>query len=369
MVRRRVTIVGRPLGMPTIDAHNASRAFLVESSGALDVRFCRIIKGTFIEVIPLVEYHMRGPTAYVRAGGSLNLLSCEVTVNPILALQARGFTPPQTNLRVFGGGVTAEGGVVRATDCTFWSMYPGFIARESQFIGGDFLNVAGNIFLTGCRFLQVTMFANAVGGGGYVANLGGNVVITGCLFGYASGFVSLSGLGFLFFNGGGTMIVTGSEVATNIAVAAFFGGGIGMFTGGGVGITTGFIYSDVGALGVGTGLGFQQAVGGGVLVRTGVIQSSMGALGFGAGVGFNLYVGGGVSVVNSFITTRASAISSFYGVAINLYVGNGVATVANVLGGFSQAIGASAFAGGDIAVMSKSRKLIWRQPPACTPPD
>ncbi len=44
VVRRRVTIVGRPLGLPTIDAHNASRAFLIEGSGALDIRFCRIIK-------------------------------------------------------------------------------------------------------------------------------------------------------------------------------------------------------------------------------------------------------------------------------------------------------------------------------------
>lgn len=359
VVRRRVTIVGRPLGMPTIDAHNASRAFLVESSGALDVRFCRIIKGTFIEVIPLVEYHMRGPTAYVRAGGSLNLFGCEVTVNPLLALRASGFTPPQTNLRAFGGGVTAEGGVVRATDCIFWSVYPGFIARESQFIGGDFLNVAGTIYLTGCQFFQLTMFANAIGGGGYVANFGGSIVITGCLFAYSSGFVSLSGLGFLFFNGAGNMIVTGCEVATNIAFAGFFGGGIGMFTGGGVGVTTGFIYSDVGVMGLGCGLGFQQAVGGGVSVRTGAIQSSMGSHGFAVGVGISTYVGSGVGVTNTMIYTRSSAVSSFYGTAVNLYVGAGVATVANILGGFTQGIGAAAFVGGDIAVMSELL-CLWR---------
>jgi hypothetical protein len=280
-----------------------------------------------------------------------------VTVNPILALRAAGFTPPITNLQVAGGGITAEAGVVRATDCVFWSAYPGFIARESQFIGGDFLNLAGTIYLTGCRFFQLTMFANAIGGGGYVANLGGNIVITGCLFAYTSGFVALSGLGFLFLNGGGTMIVTGCEVATNIAVAAFFGGGIGMFTGGGVGITTGLIYSAVGSMAIACGMGFQQAVGGGVNVRTGIIQSNMGALGFGAGVGLNSYVGGGVAVANTQIHTRASALSSFYGSAVNLYVGNGVATVVNVLGGFAAGCGASAFAGGDIAVMSECRAV------------
>jgi hypothetical protein len=43
-VRRRVTIVGRPLGMPTIDGHNSTRLFMVEGTGALDLRFIRLIK-------------------------------------------------------------------------------------------------------------------------------------------------------------------------------------------------------------------------------------------------------------------------------------------------------------------------------------
>lgn len=354
VVRRRVTIVGRPLGMPTIDAHNATRVFLVESTGALDVRFCQLIKGRFIEVIRFVEYHMRGPLAYVYAGGQINVFGCVISVSLFNAFRFAGFTPgPQVNVRIFGGGIVMEAGVLRVTDCFFYYIRPGIAFREMQFVGGEFLVLGGSAFITGCIFLNLSIFSNSLGGGGYVANFGGTVVMTGTLHAYTGAFVCTQGLGYLFLNGGGIMAVTGINVATTLGMAAYFGGGIGMFTGGGVSVLTGIIYSALATLGFGVGMGFQVAVGGGVSIRTGVIQSAQGSIGFGAGVGLSTYCGAGVTVFNTLSISRSTAILSYYGTSSYFYLGAGVATTANVIGFFVTGCGAGAFGGGDSAVLSE----------------
>ncbi len=392
-VARRVTIIGRPLGMPTIDGHNATRIFMVEGTGAVDIRFVRLIKGRFIEVwmhaqcrhraatglidfflshpasflapvpsplpqvLRYVEYHLRGPLAWVRAGGTFQMFGCQITVSIANAFRFWGFTPgPQVNIRVFGGGVVIEAGVVRATDCFFYSFRPGIVFRETQFVGADFLVLSGSVFLTGCIFLNMSIFSNSMGGGGYVACFGGNVVITGCLFSYTGAFVCTQGLGYLFMNLGGTMTVTGIEVATTLGMASYFGGGIGMFTGAGVSVATGLIYAAEATLGFGVGLGFQSAVGSGINIRTGVLQSSMGSIGFGAGVGLSTYVGTGAVVFNTISISRSTALLSYYGTSSYFYVGNGIATTANVIGFFSTGAGAGAFGGGDTSVMSESSR-------------
>ena len=43
---------GRPLDMPTIDAHKCYRAFTVEAGGLLDLRFVRVYRGKPVRVIP-----------------------------------------------------------------------------------------------------------------------------------------------------------------------------------------------------------------------------------------------------------------------------------------------------------------------------
>lgn len=46
-VRRPVAIVGRPLGMPTLDPHLTYRAFQIEAGGRLDLRYVRVFRGAF----------------------------------------------------------------------------------------------------------------------------------------------------------------------------------------------------------------------------------------------------------------------------------------------------------------------------------
>ena len=102
------------------------------------------------------------------------------------------------------------------TDCLFYYARPGIAFRETQFMGGEFLILGGDVYLTGCIFINFSIFSNSLGGGGYVANFGGTVVITGCIFQYAGAFVCTQGLGYLFFLGGGVTSITGVIIATNI---------------------------------------------------------------------------------------------------------------------------------------------------------
>lgn len=350
VIRRRVTLVGRPLGLPIIDAHNTTRAFLVEAGGFLDVRFVEIVKGKFVEVVPLVLYRLRGPTCYIRRGGVALFTGCRFSANWRNAALFLGITPPQTNVQVFGGGIVAESGTLRVTDCHVFRPRIGIAFREIQFIGGEFLVLGGNMYLTGSIFVNMAIFSNSLGAGGYVANLGGTVVITGCLFNYAGTFVCTMGLGYLFFLGGGATILTGCIVTTTIGFAAYFGGGIGIFTGSGVALMTGFIYAANGIMGIGTGLGFQMAVGAGVSIRTGVIQSTMSALGYVTGCGITNYIGAGVTVFSDVILARSTALLTFFGTGSYLYLGAGSATIVNAVGFFNTGIGANSFAGGDMAV-------------------
>ena len=352
VIRRRITIIGRPLGMPYIDAHNSTRAFLVEAGGFLDVRFVHIVKGRFIEVVRYLLYQVRGPACWTRRGGVAMFTGCVFTISWANAIRFFGLTPPITTIQVIGGGFVAESGTIRMTDCQFFYARPGIAFRETQFIGGEFLVLGGNVYLTGCIFINTSIFSNSMGAGGYIANLGGTVVVTGCLFNYVGCFVCTQGIGYLFFLGGGTMIVTGSIVTTNLGMAAYFGGGIGMFTGSGVSIMTGFMYAANAPLGFGAGMGFQTAVGAGISVRTGVLQSAMSAIGAVAGVGISNYIGAGVAVFTDISLSRSTSILSFYGCGSYFYLGAGVATVVNVLGIFVTGIGFSVFVGGDTAILS-----------------
>ena len=352
VIRRRITIIGRPLGMPYIDAHNSTRAFLVEAGGFLDVRFVHIVKGRFVEVIRYILYQVRGPACWTRSGGTAMFTGCVFTISFWNAIRFFGLTPPLTNIQVIGGGFVAESGTIRMTDCQFFYARPGIVFRETQFIGGEFLVLGGNIYLTGCIFINTSIFSNSLGAGGYIANLGGTVVVTGCLFNYVGCFVCTQGIGYLFFLGGGTMIVTGTIVTTSLGMAAFFGGGIGMFTGSGVSIMTGFMYAANSPLGFGAGLGFQTAVGAGISVRTGVLQSAMSAIGSVAGVGISNYIGAGVAVFTDISLSRSTAILSFFGCGSYFYLGAGVATIVNVLGIFVTGIGFNVFVGGDTALLA-----------------
>lgn len=44
-VRRPVAVIGRPLGMPTLDGHTSYRSFQIEAGGRLDLRYVRIFRG------------------------------------------------------------------------------------------------------------------------------------------------------------------------------------------------------------------------------------------------------------------------------------------------------------------------------------
>jgi hypothetical protein len=352
VIRRHITLVGRPLGLPIIDAHNTTRAFLVEAGGFLDVRFVQIVKGNFLEVTPRVLYRLRGPTCYIRRGGVALFTGCRFTTDWLNAVRYFGISPPQATVQVFGGGIVLESGTLRVTDCHRVKFHIGVAFREIEFIGGEFLVLTGSMYMTGCIFVDLSLFSNGLGAGGYVANLGGTVIITGCLFNYLGAFVCTNGLGYLFFLGGGTTVVTGSILTTVIGFAAYFGGGVGIFTGSGVAVMTGFIYSAQGTMGIGTGLGFHMAVGSGISIRTGIIISSVSALGFLAGCGLKNYVGAGLAVFSEVSLARSTALLSFYGCGSYLYLGAGIATLVNSVGFFVTGISSYAYVGGDMAILA-----------------
>lgn len=352
IIRRRVTIVGRPLGLPIIDAHNTTRAFLVEAGGFLDVRFVQIVKGKFVEVVPRFLLELRGPTCYIRGGGVALFTGCRFTTDWMNFVHSYGLSTPETTLRIHGGGIVLESGTLRVTDCHRVIFGIGVVFREIQYVGGEFLVLSGSLYLTGSIFISIFTFANNFGAGGYIANLGGLVVVTGCLFNYVGAFISTCGLGFRSFLGGGASIITGSVFTASTGFSAYFGAGGDFFTGTGVSIFTGLILSSEDSMTTVAGIGLHAALGSGVSIRTGFIMSSMSAFAFSAGCGMGNYVGAGAAIFTDISLARSTALYSFYGLGSRLYLGAGTTTITNVIGFFNTGIGSLAYLGGDTTVLA-----------------
>lgn len=63
-------ILGRPVGLPTIDATGTFRAFTVYAEGSLDLRFVRIFRGHPMEYIqPMLYIEIRGGAVWIKSGG------------------------------------------------------------------------------------------------------------------------------------------------------------------------------------------------------------------------------------------------------------------------------------------------------------
>lgn len=352
VIRRRVTIVGRPLGLPIIDAHNATRIVLVEDGGFLDVRFVQLVRGKAIEVISGLLFQVRGSTCYIRRGGVALFTGCRFASDWLQFVSPMGLSPPQTTLQITGGSMILEAGTLRVTDCQRITFGVGVVFREVQFIGGEFLVLSGSMYLTGCIFVSVSTFSNNLGAGGNIANLGGTVVVSGCLFFFLGAFTCTTGLGFRHFLARGTTIITGSIFSSAVGFAAYFGGGGDIFTGSGVAILTGLIFSGQAIMGIAAGFGFHAALGSGISIRTGFILSTMSALAFLTGCGMSNFVGAGVTVFSDMSHARSTALYSFYGCGRRLFLGAGTATLVNVVGFFNTGIGSLSYVGGDMVVLA-----------------
>lgn len=271
-VSRPVTIVGRPLSMPTIDGHGTFRIFMVLPGGRLDLRYVRLYRGKARAIVPDLFYVVQGAILYVRRGGAAAMTGCHVTIHPSTRYGNVGIS---RNLRattlILGGGVYVEGGIFRATGCLYSSWRPGIIYRETYFIGNEFLVMTGDVFITGCIFSSVQVFSNTIGCGGFVFNVAGTVVLTGCIFNANTMFLQASGIGYIIFNGLGLAIQSGVINNLQIGFAAFFGGGLGTWNSAGVTTMTGMISNGEGIMSAGAGLGFQAGCGGGVVIRTGML--------------------------------------------------------------------------------------------------
>lgn len=131
VVRRPVLIVGRPLNPPTIDAHLAYRAFLVEAGGALDLRHVIIYRGKPIEVIkPQLYYEVRGAAAYIRNGGAAFFTDCVMLLyeeNPVSEFLVT--SSPQTTVRIIGGFLLLEAGTLHVVGCHILVQRPGANAK------------------------------------------------------------------------------------------------------------------------------------------------------------------------------------------------------------------------------------------------
>lgn len=65
-----MSVIGRPLNLPTIDGHRTFRSFTVEAGGFLDLRFVRVYRGKPVRLVPRYVYEIRGGAVYIRAGGT-----------------------------------------------------------------------------------------------------------------------------------------------------------------------------------------------------------------------------------------------------------------------------------------------------------
>lgn len=200
-VTRRVSVIGRPLDMPTLDAHLTFRAFTVEPGGLLDLRFVRVYRGRPVRIIPQYYYEIRGGGVYVRAGGRAILTSCLFTVNSELITEFLFSKSMSSTVRLLGGYVLQEEGTLALTDCHFYVTRPGVLFREVYTIGGQVLVLGGHAVLTGCTFLSNVLFVNEIGVGGTVAVLGGSAIFTGCSFTFNSAFAAVSAWGLVLMVG------------------------------------------------------------------------------------------------------------------------------------------------------------------------
>lgn len=106
---------GRPLGMPTIDAAKAYRAFTVEPGGALDLRYVRVFRGKPVRALGrFARYYIeiRGGAVYVRLGGRVVITGCFFTVNPRLITEFLITQDQVTTIRLVGGYILQEGGAL-----------------------------------------------------------------------------------------------------------------------------------------------------------------------------------------------------------------------------------------------------------------
>lgn len=182
-VRRPVAVVGRPLGLPTLDGHLSYRSFQVEAGGRLDLRYVRILRGknkcaviphnrplfvqhrdrnshprhtqdTYIrahtnsgrgrQVVPGYLTVVQGAIAYVERGGALSMSGCQITIHPSAVASVGVSSNPRMTTLLLGGGIFHEGGTLRLTGCVFYSVKPGIIWREKYFIGNEILILTGN---------------------------------------------------------------------------------------------------------------------------------------------------------------------------------------------------------------------------------
>jgi len=189
-VSRQITVIGRPLDMPTVDAHRAFRAFTVEAGGFIDIRFVRLFRGKPIRLRPsLLE--IRGGVFYIRRGGRAVLTSCFLTVNPRLITEF--FISEQLDtLRLRGGYILQEEGTLVMTDVHIYVTRPGVLFREVYTVGGQVLLLAGNAVFTGCTFLSNLLFVNVFGVGDAIGVFGGTAIFTGCSFTLNCAFLSVS---------------------------------------------------------------------------------------------------------------------------------------------------------------------------------
>ena len=74
--------------------------FLVKDGGFLDIRFVRIVKGKFIELIRWVWYQIRGPACWTERGGTAIFTGCQITFDFMNAIRFFGITPPMTTIQV-----------------------------------------------------------------------------------------------------------------------------------------------------------------------------------------------------------------------------------------------------------------------------
>ena len=194
-ITRPVTIIGRPLGIPTIDGHLSYRTFMVEPGGRLDLRvrtplsftppnsptyknhvapnsptlkstqtqlthrtqnpnspthpylhtqYVRLYRGRPRAVVPHLLYVVQGAIMYVRRGGLASMTGCHVTIHPSTRYTNVGISRnPRATTIILGGGVYMEGGLFRATGCVYTTWRPGVIWRETWFVGNEFLVLTG----------------------------------------------------------------------------------------------------------------------------------------------------------------------------------------------------------------------------------
>lgn len=216
-ITRPLTIIGNPIVRPIVRSLGAPVMFRIFPNASLDIRFVSLGMGSG-SVLPTYDGVMafiQGGTFYVDFWGRLETTSCDVSSPQVPAplVDLADATGLIGEIRLHGGMVYVEGGVVTFTRTSFTSIIAYSPANRMTLFGGLILNMFGDVILNQCGVYIATRAVNPDVLGSFLTSLDGTITVNGGKIDVAITFSSIYGAGWSFYIGGGEFLSRGLVVA------------------------------------------------------------------------------------------------------------------------------------------------------------